>query len=94
MRCFRFCRLRHLAFGSRVSIRTTASAALALAVAFLAAPAFGQSTNGTMTLELSSDGASRATSITLDLYLEDAVDVQGYQTTIEITRVAGTGATL
>ncbi|UCC30871.1 MAG: IPTL-CTERM sorting domain-containing protein [Phycisphaerales bacterium] len=44
-----------------------------------------------MTCELSSDDAPPGTSVTLDLFLEDAVDVQGYQATIQITRTQGNG---
>jgi hypothetical protein len=67
------------------------SAALALAVVLSAEPAFGQITNGTMTCELSTNDAPPGTSVTLDLFLEDAVDVQGYQATIQITRAWGRG---
>ncbi len=65
--------------------------AVTMIVGVLAAPAVAQSTGGTMTFELSSYDAPAGTSVTLDLFLEDAVDVQGYQATIEITRVEGRG---
>ena len=87
----RSCQPRRIAFRSRVSNATTATVAIALTVGFCAGPAVAQFTNGTMTCKLSSNTASPGTSVTLDLFLEDVVDVRGYQATIAITQVSGSG---
>ncbi len=84
------CHPRHVAFGSRI-LNWTAPARLALVVGLCAAPALGQASRPTMTCELSSDSAHAGTSVTLDLFLEDAVDVRGYQATIAIVRTSGSG---
>ncbi|UCE59025.1 MAG: hypothetical protein JSU63_16470, partial [Phycisphaerales bacterium] len=44
-----------------------------------------------MSCELSSNTAAPSTSVTVDLFLEDAVDVRGYQATIAITLTSGSG---
>lgn len=74
----RSCHPRHVAFGSRISNWTAPSPGLALVVALCAAPALGQATNPTMTCEPSSQEVAPGTSVTLDVFLEDAVDVRGY----------------
>ena len=87
----RSCQLRQVTILARFLNATTATVAVALTVGFCAGPAVAQFTNGTMTCELSSNTASPRTSVTLDLFLEDAVDVRGYQATIQITRTSGSG---
>ncbi len=85
------CRVREVAVDSPRLITIVPCIAVTMIVAVLGAPAVAQPTGGTMTFELSSYDAPAGTSVTLDLFLEDAVDVQGYQATIEITRVRGRG---
>lgn len=87
----RCCQPRQSSFSSRFLGATTATVAIALTLGFCAGPAVAQFTNGKMTCELSSNTASPSTSVTLDLFLEDAVDVRGYQATIQITRTSGSG---
>jgi len=88
-----FCSSRRLwpRFNFRCLPGLHAFGVLVITVGLRAAAAFGQTPAGSMTCQLSADTAAAGSMVTLDLYLRNASDVRGYQTTLEITRTSGSG---